>query len=39
VGAVQVIDRGLLWLPDSPQQGAMAAASAALLLQHHQKRK
>lgn len=32
VGAVQVINNGLLWLPDSPQQGAMAAASAALLL-------
>ena len=31
-GAVQVINNGLLWLPDSPQQGAMAAASAALLL-------
>ncbi|BEQ15031.1 hypothetical protein [Desulfoferula mesophila] len=39
VGAVQVIDPGLLWLPDSPDQGAMAAASAALLLQHHQNRK
>ncbi|MBU4603850.1 MAG: hypothetical protein KKH66_02990, partial [Proteobacteria bacterium] len=32
VGAVQVINDGLLWLPDSPQQEAMAAASAALLL-------
>ena len=31
-GAVQVINNGLLWLPDSPQQGVMAAASAALLL-------
>lgn len=39
VGAVQVIGQGLLWLPDSPEQGAMAAASAALLLHHQQNRK
>jgi hypothetical protein len=32
VGAVQVINNGVLWLPDSPQQPVMAAAAAALLL-------
>ncbi|MCF8040622.1 MAG: hypothetical protein K9K65_08980 [Desulfarculaceae bacterium] len=38
-GAVQVINNGILWLPDSPQQGAMAAVSAAMLLYQDVSRK
>ena len=32
VGAVQVINNGVLWLPNSAQQPALAAAAAGLLL-------
>lgn len=39
VGAVQVINNGVLWLPDSPQQPALAAAAAALLLHQDISRK
>jgi len=39
IGAVQVINNGILWLPVSPDQDAMAAASAALLLYQNIDRK
>lgn len=39
VGAVQVINNGVLWLPDSPQQPVLAAAAAALLLYQDLSRK
>ncbi len=39
MGAVQVINNGILWLPTSPQQPALAATSAALLLYQDLSRK
>ncbi|MCB2226475.1 MAG: hypothetical protein KQH53_07325 [Desulfarculaceae bacterium] len=39
LGAVQVINNGLLWLPQSPERDVLAAASAALLLHQNVDRK
>ena len=39
IGAVQVINNGILWLPVSPDQDALAAASAGLLLYQNVDRK
>ena len=39
VGAVQVINNGVVWLPHAPEQDALAAASAALLLYQNVDRK
>ena len=39
IAAVQVINNGVLWLPNSPEQEPLAAASAALLLYQNVDRK